>query len=991
LKIQQKILQVHWLITPMAAHILNWLLIPFFSLNDSTLRFRFTDNSTKDIVTHGTGSVTVESDPVAIAKTITITPGIGMLESASTQALNVNPSFTTNIDTFAISTRAWRQKLADSLGAIIGTKVSSETDPVATAKTITENDGYGLIESSTATQSLVNNPSWTRRLDTFAISTRAWRQKLADSLGTIISTKIFVDTAFTVPAVYTDTVKYTKNGNTYTAALIDHTDDRLFGLTVTSGGGLTLNVTSGAFRLLDGNRYTSAGGSTTLATADPSLPRKDVIYVDNTGAIGHITGTAATNPTTPQVDPVTQLLLTEVNVDAGATSINVTPTIIYDEPSTDAFTGTNTGVTVNYTNTSNVQHLTQSADVGSWTNGQTITFTKNSGTLVASDFSNISGFIKLKSALASTANIRVSFLNGTTVVSNVITLAAAQGFSKTVLTYQNIAIPISAFTFSSTTFNKIRITLAGTGGGFYLDFVQLQNGISQSTQETDPIATAKTISVNAGTNVTVTGNITQSLNSNPSWTINSDDLDAYHTVTQLNDSAYTLNRPNGTKDTIQFKSVSSSGTSITLAAIGSSPNNNGMTLAAGTLNLEPYDATHGGVTTTLAQTAAGNKTFTGNTFLTGTLQTNATSLSGNLYIPSASSTANVNDSRYNVGSTSVGTDFRSEIGGGVTNATIVANGTYASVIIPQVSITEASSGTHNVLATLALQGLSVTAGAAAVTRTATIYIGGAGNASGATNYGLYNNVSTNAFTPGFTSDANTITSSVTTSTGAGNFGAGGTNVNFYAKQTASHTSNNVMNINSSVTLSGASGTPTTVGINSDLSSSGNPVASSVIGFRSSINNNGTGTMTNWIGLDVNFGLGTTASANAPTITNGYGLKVETPGRLDSAKFTNYYGVYVDTVHINWVTATPYGFYQKANFDNTIQNLFEGNTMIGAGTKSASAVLQLNSTTQGFLGPRMTNTQRDAISSPAEGLMIYSTTDHAYEFFNGTAWKQVQTL
>jgi hypothetical protein len=39
---------------------------------------------------------------------------------------------------------------------------------------------------------------------------------------------------------------------------------------------------------------------------------------------------------------------------------------------------------------------------------------------------------------------------------------------------------------------------------------------------------------------------------------------------------------------------------------------------------------------------------------------------------------------------------------------------------------------------------------------------------------------------------------------------------------------------------------------------------------------------------------------------------------------------------------------------------------------ASAVVQCDSTTKGFLPPRMTNAQRTAISSPAVGLIVYCT-------------------
>lgn len=55
---------------------------------------------------------------------------------------------------------------------------------------------------------------------------------------------------------------------------------------------------------------------------------------------------------------------------------------------------------------------------------------------------------------------------------------------------------------------------------------------------------------------------------------------------------------------------------------------------------------------------------------------------------------------------------------------------------------------------------------------------------------------------------------------------------------------------------------------------------------------------------------------------------------------------------------------------------------------ASATLELASTTKGFLPPRMTKAQRDAISSPAEGLEIYNTTTHSKDIYNGINWPEV---
>jgi hypothetical protein len=53
--------------------------------------------------------------------------------------------------------------------------------------------------------------------------------------------------------------------------------------------------------------------------------------------------------------------------------------------------------------------------------------------------------------------------------------------------------------------------------------------------------------------------------------------------------------------------------------------------------------------------------------------------------------------------------------------------------------------------------------------------------------------------------------------------------------------------------------------------------------------------------------------------------------------------------------------------------------------NASAILDVTSTTKGFLPPRMTTTQKNAIASPAAGLMVYDTTLNVISFYNGTIW------
>ena len=57
----------------------------------------------------------------------------------------------------------------------------------------------------------------------------------------------------------------------------------------------------------------------------------------------------------------------------------------------------------------------------------------------------------------------------------------------------------------------------------------------------------------------------------------------------------------------------------------------------------------------------------------------------------------------------------------------------------------------------------------------------------------------------------------------------------------------------------------------------------------------------------------------------------------------------------------------------------------------SSILDVSSTTKGFLPPRMTTVQRNAISSPAEGLVIYNTDEKTLNIYNGTLWGLLSPL
>ena len=89
------------------------------------------------------------------------------------------------------------------------------------------------------------------------------------------------------------------------------------------------------------------------------------------------------------------------------------------------------------------------------------------------------------------------------------------------------------------------------------------------------------------------------------------------------------------------------------------------------------------------------------------------------------------------------------------------------------------------------------------------------------------------------------------------------------------------------------------------------------------------------------------------------------------------------------TSATYGFnVQNSDGTSLMRILNSGNVGIGTTSPNAAAILHLNSTTKGFLPPQMTTTQRDAISSPPEGLLIWNTTTKALNVYDGTSWRAI---
>jgi cysteine-rich repeat protein len=57
----------------------------------------------------------------------------------------------------------------------------------------------------------------------------------------------------------------------------------------------------------------------------------------------------------------------------------------------------------------------------------------------------------------------------------------------------------------------------------------------------------------------------------------------------------------------------------------------------------------------------------------------------------------------------------------------------------------------------------------------------------------------------------------------------------------------------------------------------------------------------------------------------------------------------------------------------------------------SSMLDVKSNDKGILIPRLSSSQRTAITNPAKGLLVFDTTTGSFWFYNGTIWKQLATL
>jgi len=75
-----------------------------------------------------------------------------------------------------------------------------------------------------------------------------------------------------------------------------------------------------------------------------------------------------------------------------------------------------------------------------------------------------------------------------------------------------------------------------------------------------------------------------------------------------------------------------------------------------------------------------------------------------------------------------------------------------------------------------------------------------------------------------------------------------------------------------------------------------------------------------------------------------------------------------------------------SFANALCIKSTDNVGIGTATPASAALVDMTSTTKGFLPPRMTSQQRDAIVNPVDGLLLFNLTTGCFNYYFGGIWK-----
>jgi hypothetical protein len=132
----------------------------------------------------------------------------------------------------------------------------------------------------------------------------------------------------------------------------------------------------------------------------------------------------------------------------------------------------------------------------------------------------------------------------------------------------------------------------------------------------------------------------------------------------------------------------------------------------------------------------------------------------------------------------------------------------------------------------------------------------------------------------------------------------------------------------------------------------------------------------------------TPSSGVTSITVGNGLSANTSTGAVTIVFTGSTGNSGDYLPLSGGTVTGGTIFQSGLTANTIYS--SGQVGIGVSNPDVKAILEIASTTQGVLFPRMTKVQRDAITSTPVGLILFVTDgdNEGLYIYKTSGWVQI---
>lgn len=268
---------------------------------------------------------------------------------------------------------------------------------------------------------------------------------------------------------------------------------------------------SAATYYLQGVQYSSAETSITLDPADASDDRIDVVVATDTSTVVVVKGTAAAQPSEPDIDPGTQVKLGLILVTANTTEPPAaTSTLIYadDAGSPTEWDATASGSGINVASTNNPRSpSTKCIEGTNVTAGSYAQLEIGSGTFDPTSEQLLVLYLRSKATWTNKRGLQLSFrtggvLQGTTVTIN---RSGSFGFDSSITSdYQQIAIPLTQFQIPNTqTVTQLRVQDFGGAIGFYLDDISVQGAVV-----TVPPPTSNLLSVSSaltGSDLIVTG------------------------------------------------------------------------------------------------------------------------------------------------------------------------------------------------------------------------------------------------------------------------------------------------------------------------------------------------------------------------------------------------------------------------------------------------------------------------------------------------------